>query len=60
MKVCRSCIREYGRAICTHLGCCVFEDVHEKSPREGESRLLQTPPHTKEGMMVIIKSGEGR
>jgi len=60
MKACRSCILEYGRAICTHLGCCVFEDIHGKPPKDGESRLLLTPPLTKEGEMAVMKSGEGR
>lgn len=31
MKPCKSCLETYGKHLCTHLGCCVFEGTSEVS-----------------------------
>jgi len=57
MKPCRSCISDYGKALCTHLGCCAFDEVYENPPNEeGWAKThMAPPPHPLEDGMEIVK-----
>ncbi|MFB0558558.1 MAG: hypothetical protein ACETVY_05535 [Candidatus Bathyarchaeia archaeon] len=34
MKPCTECLEQFGKPVCTHAGCCIFEDVPGMSAKQ--------------------------